>query len=143
MAASLTLSFDGFSNDIVGVSTVPCRWAPLRDVSGCSSSECGTDLGPFMKKVLLLLSIEKFIILGVDVLVFKTEHMIFFQRFQRVQQVNLYAYLQNHCWRCGNIFCSQCVKTRTPLVEMNSGQPVPVCRTCWKDVRVLTSPDTE
>lgn len=46
--------------------------------------------------------------------------------------------LKNHCWRCGEIFCTRCILS-APLPGQNSGKPAPVCRGCYKIVS-QTSP---
>lgn len=40
---------------------------------------------------------------------------------------------KNHCWRCGDIFCTRCILS-SPLPGHYSGKPVPVCRGCFKTV---------
>lgn len=40
---------------------------------------------------------------------------------------------KNHCWRCGEIFCTRCILS-TPLPGHHSGKPSPVCRGCFKVV---------
>lgn len=38
---------------------------------------------------------------------------------------------KNHCWRCGEIFCTRCILS-IPLPGHYSEKPVPVCRGCFK-----------
>lgn len=40
---------------------------------------------------------------------------------------------KNHCWRCGDIFCTRCILS-IPLPGHYSEKPVPVCRGCFKIV---------
>lgn len=40
---------------------------------------------------------------------------------------------KNHCWRCGEIFCTRCILSY-PLPGLSSDKPVPVCRQCFKIV---------
>uniref|UniRef100_U5EVV2 phosphatidylinositol-3,5-bisphosphate 3-phosphatase n=1 Tax=Corethrella appendiculata TaxID=1370023 RepID=U5EVV2_9DIPT len=39
---------------------------------------------------------------------------------------------KNHCWKCGDIFCNRCIDKTIALTGHNSGNPVPVCRTCFR-----------
>ena len=51
---------------------------------------------------------------------------------------------QSHCWRCGEVFCTRCLDKQTPLPGHSasvgfSNRAVPVCRTCYKEVRLSSS----
>ncbi|XP_078601978.1 phosphatidylinositol-3,5-bisphosphate 3-phosphatase MTMR6-like isoform X1 [Branchiostoma floridae x Branchiostoma japonicum] len=41
-----------------------------------------------------------------------------------------------HCWRCGDIFCTRCIDKQTPIPGHYSQRPVPVCRTCYKHLKL-------
>ena len=47
----------------------------------------------------------------------------------------LISYLQYHCWKCGNVFCTKCIQRHTPLAGHYSQKPVPVCKTCYKAIK--------
>ena len=47
--------------------------------------------------------------------------------------------LQSHCWRCGEVFCTRCLDKQTPLPGHASHRPVPVCRSCYKEIRLSSS----
>ncbi|XP_058458344.1 myotubularin-related protein 8 isoform X2 [Malaya genurostris] len=40
---------------------------------------------------------------------------------------------KNHCWKCGEVFCSRCIDKTVALAGHNSGSLVPVCRNCFRD----------
>lgn len=44
---------------------------------------------------------------------------------------------KNHCWRCGDIFCTRCILS-APLSGHYSGKPVPVCRGCFKMISPIS-----
>nr|XP_018898437.1 PREDICTED: myotubularin-related protein 6 isoform X1 [Bemisia tabaci] len=39
---------------------------------------------------------------------------------------------KNHCWKCGNVFCTRCIDKHTALPGHLSQNTVPVCRPCYK-----------
>lgn len=39
---------------------------------------------------------------------------------------------KTHCYRCGDIFCNRCIDKSLALPGHQSGQPVSVCRQCFK-----------
>lgn len=41
---------------------------------------------------------------------------------------------KTHCWKCGNVFCCRCIDKTATLAGHNSGNPVPVCRPCFKSI---------
>uniref|UniRef100_A0A1B0CYX5 phosphatidylinositol-3,5-bisphosphate 3-phosphatase n=1 Tax=Phlebotomus papatasi TaxID=29031 RepID=A0A1B0CYX5_PHLPP len=45
---------------------------------------------------------------------------------------------KNHCWKCGEVFCSRCIVRTVPLAGHNSGNPVPVCRSCFRAIQQTT-----
>ncbi|XP_058834497.1 myotubularin-related protein 8 isoform X2 [Topomyia yanbarensis] len=42
---------------------------------------------------------------------------------------------KNHCWKCGEVFCSRCIDKTVALAGHNSGSLVPVCRNCYREVQ--------
>lgn len=42
---------------------------------------------------------------------------------------------KNHCWKCGDIFCARCIDKSIALPGQESGNPVPVCRNCFRLVQ--------
>ncbi|KAL1400326.1 hypothetical protein pipiens_020109, partial [Culex pipiens pipiens] len=45
---------------------------------------------------------------------------------------------QNHCWKCGEVFCSRCIDKTAALPGHESGNPVPVCRNCFREVQQVS-----
>ncbi|XP_055536846.1 myotubularin-related protein 8 isoform X4 [Wyeomyia smithii] len=45
---------------------------------------------------------------------------------------------KNHCWKCGNVFCSRCIDRTVALAGHNSGSLVPVCRNCYREVQQVS-----
>ncbi|XP_053684034.1 myotubularin-related protein 8 isoform X2 [Sabethes cyaneus] len=45
---------------------------------------------------------------------------------------------KNHCWKCGNVFCSRCIDKTVALAGHNSGSLVPVCRNCYREVQQVS-----
>lgn len=46
---------------------------------------------------------------------------------------------KSHCWRCGEVFCTRCLDKQTSLPGHSSHRPVPVCRSCYKQIRLSSS----
>uniref|UniRef100_A0A0P5Q1A2 phosphatidylinositol-3,5-bisphosphate 3-phosphatase n=1 Tax=Daphnia magna TaxID=35525 RepID=A0A0P5Q1A2_9CRUS len=46
---------------------------------------------------------------------------------------------KSHCWRCGEVFCTRCLDKQTPLPGHATHRPVPVCRACYREVRLSSS----
>lgn len=40
-----------------------------------------------------------------------------------------------HCWRCGEVFCTRCIDKHSSLPGHHTQRAVPVCRTCYHDIR--------
>ncbi|KAK6168446.1 hypothetical protein SNE40_020977 [Patella caerulea] len=40
-----------------------------------------------------------------------------------------------HCWKCGDVFCNQCTSQTISLQGHLSRQPVPVCTSCFRNVK--------
>ncbi|XP_064637121.1 myotubularin-related protein 8-like isoform X3 [Lineus longissimus] len=40
-----------------------------------------------------------------------------------------------HCWKCGSVFCTRCIARHVPLLGHYSQRPVPVCKTCYKEIK--------
>ncbi|XP_055379652.1 myotubularin-related protein 6 isoform X2 [Condylostylus longicornis] len=45
---------------------------------------------------------------------------------------------KNHCWKCGEVFCSRCIDKSISLPGHDSGKPVPVCRSCFRLVKKIS-----
>lgn len=45
---------------------------------------------------------------------------------------------KNHCWKCGEVFCSRCIDKSAALAGHNSGNMVPVCRNCFREVQQIS-----
>uniref|UniRef100_A0A182UBX8 phosphatidylinositol-3,5-bisphosphate 3-phosphatase n=1 Tax=Anopheles melas TaxID=34690 RepID=A0A182UBX8_9DIPT len=45
---------------------------------------------------------------------------------------------KNHCWKCGEVFCSRCIDKTLALPGHESGNPVPVCRQCFRVVQQVS-----
>ncbi|XP_039441156.1 myotubularin-related protein 8 isoform X2 [Culex pipiens pallens] len=45
---------------------------------------------------------------------------------------------KNHCWKCGDVFCSRCIDKTAALPGHESGNPVPVCRNCFREVQQVS-----
>lgn len=42
---------------------------------------------------------------------------------------------KHHCRRCGKVFCAECTRIKTPLVDLGYTENVKVCVLCWKFLR--------
>ncbi|XP_013378996.1 myotubularin-related protein 6-like [Lingula anatina] len=42
---------------------------------------------------------------------------------------------KHHCWKCGNVFCQRCIGRHIPLPGHYAQRPVPVCKSCYKEVK--------
>ncbi|XP_059484789.1 myotubularin-related protein 6 isoform X1 [Neocloeon triangulifer] len=47
-----------------------------------------------------------------------------------------------HCWKCGDVFCTRCIDKHTALPGHDSQRAVPVCRTCFRELRRTFSVDS-
>ena len=45
------------------------------------------------------------------------------------------VYLQYHCWKCGDVFCTRCIDRLMPLPGHMTQTPVPVCKACYKELK--------
>uniref|UniRef100_A0A6B2EES0 phosphatidylinositol-3,5-bisphosphate 3-phosphatase n=1 Tax=Phlebotomus kandelakii TaxID=1109342 RepID=A0A6B2EES0_9DIPT len=45
---------------------------------------------------------------------------------------------KSHCWKCGEVFCSRCIVRTVALAGHHSGNPVPVCRSCFRTLQQTT-----
>jgi len=98
------------------VESVCLDWRSLRNIKECV---CSTPFDHFSKKVFYLFSLN-------------------------LINSDYYFFIQSHCWRCGEVFCTRCLDKQTPLPGHSasvgfSNRAVPVCRTCYKEVRLSSS----
>ncbi|KAK6637361.1 hypothetical protein RUM44_007777 [Polyplax serrata] len=53
-----------------------------------------------------------------------------------------YSTRKNHCWKCGDVFCTRCIDKMAPLPGLSLKRPVPVCRQCYAAVKGYGSLDS-
>lgn len=92
------------------INSVALDWKSLRNVTTCA---CSTPFDQFSKKVGTIKDSQLF------------------------RAIKFVFKFQTHCWKCGEVFCTRCIDKTAPLPG-GSGNPVPVCRGCFKSVQPLS-----
>ncbi|XP_055602796.1 myotubularin-related protein 8 isoform X2 [Uranotaenia lowii] len=45
---------------------------------------------------------------------------------------------KNHCWKCGDVFCARCIDKTASLAGHASGNLVPVCKNCYREMQQVS-----
>ncbi|KAK3099384.1 hypothetical protein FSP39_003635, partial [Pinctada imbricata] len=104
---SSSMSNDNLSLDILlmEIRSVALDWRSFRNIPNCI---CASPFDSFIKKASI---------------------------FIYYCYIHIFCYLQHHCWKCGQVFCTRCIAKSIPLPGHYSHRPVPVCRSCYKEIR--------